>query len=49
MGAWPRLCEVRIWASSPIYVLSWAPLLEGKINHCPLRGEEGAVNKVAFG
>ena len=42
MGARPRLCEVGMWASGPIYVLPWAPLLEGKINHCPLWGEEGA-------
>lgn len=42
MGARPRLCELGMWASGPIYVLSWAPLLEGKINHCLLWGEEGA-------
>lgn len=29
--------------------MSRAPLLEEKINHCPLWGEEGATNKVAFG
>lgn len=29
--------------------MSRAPLLEEKINHCPLWGEEGAMNKVAFG
>lgn len=28
--------------------MSRAPLLEEKINHCPLWGEEGAANKVAF-
>lgn len=28
---------------------SRASLLEEKINHCPLWGEEGALNKVAFG
>lgn len=42
VGAQPRHREVGMWASSPIDVLSWAPLLEGKINHCPLWGEEGA-------
>lgn len=46
-GAWPRLCEVDV-GQWPTYVLSWAPLLEGKINHCPLCGEEGA-KKVALG
>lgn len=29
--------------------MSRAPLLEEKINHCPLWGEEGAMNKVAVG
>lgn len=47
MGARPRLCEVDV-GQWPTYVLSWAPLLEGKINHCPLCREEGA-KKVALG
>lgn len=46
-GARPRLCKVDL-GQRPAYVLSWAPLLERKINHCPLCGEEGA-KKVALG
>lgn len=36
-----------MWASLPF--TSGALFLEGKINHCPPGGGEGAVNKVAFG
>ena len=46
-GARPRLCEVDL-GQQPTYVLSSAPLLERKINHCPLCREEGA-KKVALG
>lgn len=44
MGARPGCCEVVVWAS-PLICLSG----QGRINHCPLLGEEGTVNKVAFG
>lgn len=44
MGARPGCCEVVVWAS-PFICLSG----QGRINHCPLLGEEGTVNKVAFG